>query len=159
MPMRMRVLAATWVGLIIVGGVTGGALEALGAPEAPPASSLTVRPGAVAQTPPAASGQSAVVAQSGLGAGPLQGPLAAPGTASGAGCCPCRPVHRVVHHRRVVRREPPVLVAQAPLVPLVPLVPYRPVYVYRPLVAYRPLVPIYPRPFFYRPFFRPYGIY
>ena len=129
---KMGVLAAVFV--------VGGAVQALGAPETLPFSTMTVRP-------------TQAVAQNGLGAGPLQGPLAAPGAGGQAACCPCRTVHHVAH-RHVRVSHPRVEVAQSPLVPLVP---YRPVYVYQPLVAYRPLVPVYGyRPFFYRPFYRPF---
>ncbi len=137
MPIRMRMLAVTTIGLLASTGVT----RSMAAPELPQASTMTV-----AAPPP---GTAALVAQNGLG--PLQGPLASPGPA-GTGCCPCRHVtHRVVHRSvRVARPRVPVAVAA---VPLVPLVPYRPVYVYRPLLpvlAYRPF--LY-RPYFYRPFF------
>ena len=103
---------------------------------------------ACAAVPARATTEVPVVAQ-GLGAGPLQGPLASP---SSNAAIACRPVHRVARrHARGVRRAPRVLVAAAPVVPLVPY--YRPVYVYRPFVpfvAYRP---------FYRPFFYGRGFY
>ncbi len=152
MRVRMRLLAVTWVGVLAAVGTVGGTLEALGAPEPAPAPSATVTVHAASALPAATP---TALAQSALPAGPLEGPLG-PSNGSGSACCPCRPVHHVVHHR-VARRSAPVVVAQAPIVPLVP---YRPVYVYRPLIAYRPLVPLYGyRPFFYRPYIYGRGFY
>lgn len=92
----------------------------------------------------------AVVAQSQITAGPLQGPLAASVARDRAARC-TYPVHHVVHRRRVAYRTAAVTPPPPPP-PLVPLVPVRPVYVYGPPVIYRPV----PVPFLYRPFYRPY---
>lgn len=163
----MRLLAATWVGVLAAGGVVAGTLEALGAPEAAagnPDATLTVHP-APQPAPQAAPMAQASAAPSpataqggGIAAGPLQGPLGTPGS-GGDVRCSCAPVRHVVHRRVVHHPVRRTIVAAAPPPPLVPLVPYTPVYAYRPLVPYyRPVVPIYRpvypvlvgRPLFYR---------
>ena len=95
----------------------------------------------------------AVVAQSDITAGPLQGPLATSVARDRAARC-TYPVHHVVHRRRVTYRVAAVAPPPPPPPPppLVPVIPLRPVYVYGPPVIYRP----FPTPFVYRPFYRPY---
>ncbi len=148
MPMRMRRFPGSWLAALAAAGALAASVgtEAAAAGEPVAAPSRTIEWSA---SPAAAAG--AVVAQSQITAGPLQGPLNAPGASGRSSRC-SRPV-RSVHRRQVARRAAPVLVAAVPVVP---------VYAYPPPVLYRPVVPVYafrplPRPFFYRPFFyRPY---
>ncbi len=160
MPMRMRRLPARWMALLAAAGVLAGTVRAHGAPGGEPvaaAPSRTIEWSAASPVTGAPTG--AVVAQSQITAGPLQGPLNVPGVKRQrpSSSCPIRPVHR----RRVAARAAPVRLAAVPVVPLVPIYAYPPPVVYRPVVpvyAFRPFYrPFLYRPFFYRPYFyRPY---
>lgn len=162
----IRLLAATWVGVLAAGGMVAGTLEALGAPEraaGSPDATLTVHPGGspAPQAAPLAQASAAAApappVQGGtISAGPLQGPLGSSGS-GGDVRCSCAPVRHVVHRHVVHHAVRRTIVAAAPP-PVVPLVPYTPVYAYRPLITYYPPVvplyrPAYPvvvrRPLFY----------
>ena len=157
--MRMRMLSIGWMAVLATTGVPVGGALAGAAPEGGTVASpaRTIEWSAAHATPDAGATapRGAVVAQSQITAGPLQGPLNAREADRPGARCPV-PVRRIAHHRRVARRAPPVVVSALPLVPFVPA------YAYPPPVLYRPVVPVYAfrpfyRPYVYRPyFFRPY---
>ncbi len=153
--MRIRMLSLGWMALLATAGIPVGHAQAGAAPEGSTVASpaRTIEWSASPATPDAGSAASrgAVTAQSQITAGPLQGPLNARDADRPGARCPV-PVRRIVHHRRVARRVPPVVVVTA-----LPLVPFVPAYAYPPPVMYRPVVPIYAFRPFYRPYFyRPY---
>ncbi len=157
--MRTRMSTPGWMAMLASIGVSAASASAFGAPDAglvrSPARTIEWPASPVAPDAGVAAARGAVVAQSQITAGPLQGPLNPQGASGQAARCSV-PLRRVVHHRRVTRRAPPVVVAALPLVPLAPA------YAYPPLVVYRPVVPVYAfrpfyRPYFYRPYFyRPF---
>ena len=157
--MRMRMLPAGWMAVLATIGALVGHAQASAAPDgaaiASPARTIEWPAVPAAPAAGAAAPGGAVVAQSQITAGPLQGPLNAGEAGRPGARCPI-PVHRVAHHRRVARRAPPVVVTA------LPLVPFNPAYAYPPPFLYRPVVPVYAfrpfyRPYFYRPYFyRPY---
>lgn len=154
--MRMRMLSVGWMAMLATAGVPVGDAQASAAPEGGTVASpaRTIEWSASHATPDVgAAPRGALVAQSQVTAGPLQGPLNAWEADRPGARCPV-PVRRVVHHRRVSRRAPlPVVVVTA-----LPLVPFVPAYAYPPPGMYRPVVPVYAfrpfyRPYFYRPYF------
>ncbi len=153
--MRMRMLSVGWMAMLATAGVAVGAAQASAAPEGGTVASpaRTIEWSASHATPDVGTApRQAVMAQSQITAGPLQGPLSAREADRPGARCPV-PVRRVVQRRRMARRTPPPV-----LVTALPLVPFVPAYAYPPPGMYRPVVPVYAfqpfyRPYFYRPYF------
>lgn len=119
------------------------------APTPPPPAPLPPPPAPVASVPPPPPHESVATSLPAATGGP--NPLTAGGIGAGPTCCPCAPVHRVVHHvlHHRHRAAPVPVVAYGPPPPYYappppPVLIPPPLYVARPVLVARPLWRPYP---------------